>query len=350
MKLKITKKNILLIPTVILAAIGIVVLLAWRSFQPLKGSEKFNRIFLKTAITIKGVMKSENVMRLSGSTPTHLFFQTKNPSKLLMADYSLNNIDTIKLDIPVNEMIESSFSTYIDSPHVSVMAGRISAIFENDISNNTQIELKLPTTLFTRGIMVGTNKYVVRGVDTFVKRFDQIFLRANSANGKIKRETNISETNKDGGLSTDGMLTYNRLNNLVFYSEFYSRNIFCIDSGMNLKYSFHTIDNTKTIPITATINKNVLTANTPKRLVNTYCATDNDILCVYSAVKAENEKDQDHTNNSSIDKYDIKNGKYVGSFYIPKYAQEKMKRFSIVGNNIISFYKSHVVVYNLSNL
>lgn len=327
---------------------SIVALLAWSALAPLKGSEKFNRTILKVTITKEGVMKNEGLMGLSGSTPTHLFFQTRNPSKVLIADYDLTNVDTINLNIPPNERLQTAFSTYVDSPHVAIMAGRLSAIFEKDITSNSFGVFRLPATLFTRGIKVGDRKYVIRGVDTLVKRFDQIFLRVNSANGEIKRENNISETNKDAGLSTDGMLTYNKDHNLVFYSEYYSKNIFCIDSNMNLKYSLNTIDNTKSFPITSTINKNVLTANTPKRHVNTYCASAGDILFVNSAIKAENERDQDHKKNSTIDEYDIKLKQYTGSFYVPEYSKEKMKRFAIIGNKLIAFYKTNVVVYNLT--
>jgi hypothetical protein len=345
--MNISKKTLFLIPSILVLAISMVTLLAWRSLEPLNNT-KFNRTFISARVTEESAMSNEGITALSGSTKTHLFFQTKDPDLITMTDYNFKNRSTIKLKIPKHEKMSSGFFVYVDSPNVTVLAGRLSLAIETTFNSDQYSLYKFPTTIFTHSTKIGPNSYVIRGVDTLVKRFDQILIKANLITKKIKRENDISETNKDGGISTDGALTYDPATNSIVYVQYYEDKIMRIDSNMNLVFTKHTIDNSKSFPIRSTVNKNVLTSSTPKRLVNNESEVYGGYLFNYSVIKGENETIKTFNNNSTLDLYEIKTGAYKGSFYVPRFKDERMQRFSVIDNRIIAFYKSHVVVYNFS--
>jgi hypothetical protein len=339
-------KHILLIMLNIILALAVVGFLAWRGLEPISKNSIFSRTFINSKVDQIYVMPNDGLMGISGYTQKYIFFQTNNPSLILRTDYTLQKRDTINLHIPPNDRIGNLFSTYIDSPYVTLLIGRLSLAIEKNLNTNEVSILNFPTTLFTRGMKIRPNQYIIRGVDTLVKRFDQIFIKANSSTKEILKEKNISETNKDAGLSTDGIFTRNSKHNLVFYTEFYSKNFICLDTNLNLVYKGNTIDNTLSFPIKSTINKHVLTASTPKRTVNVYCDSYDDIFYVYSGVKANNETEI-QKKNCPIDMYKATTGNYIGTFHIPMYKNEKIRRFRILKDKVFAFYKSNIVCYVL---
>jgi len=47
-----------------------------------------------------------------------------------------------------------------------------------------------------------------------------------------------------------------------------------------------------------------------------------------------------------IDVYQITNGHYRGSFYIPEFKEERMKEFEVAAGKIIALYDDYVVIYS----
>lgn len=341
------RKYIILIPITIIIAIGIVALLAWESLKPTKINSDFNRSFISADLKLKSVMANQGIARLSGYTNRHLYFQTKDPSLIVTTDYSLNVMNKITLNIPNNGRMSSGFTTYVDSPYISVLAGRASVVIKTDMHKDINEVYKTPFKIYTRSVKISPTSYIVRGVDTTVRAFDQIIMKINPNVASVSREKNISEVNGDAGLSTDGMFSYDSINHLIIYTLFYENKFICIDTNLNVIYKTKTVDNTKHYPIKSTINRNVLTAATPKQIVNNHALINNGWLFINSGIKANNENRDTLNHNSIVDIYDIKSGKYKGTFYVPEYNGEKMRRFDIVNKNLIAIYRSNVVLYHL---
>ncbi|HEY8388135.1 MAG TPA: hypothetical protein VIK74_06000 [Parasegetibacter sp.] len=244
--------------------------------------------------------------------------------------------------------MSSGFSTYVDSPYISILAGRASVAIETSFAGKNYALYKFPTRIYTHSIRISPKTYVVRGIDTSVKKTDQIFVKANSETNQVTREKNVSETNGDAGLSTDGMLSYDPINHLIIYPYFYENKFLCMDTNLNLVYTGRTIDNTKSLPIKSTVNKNVLTTTTPKRIVNNYSLISQGYLFINSGIKANNEDNKAYQDNSIVDIYETKTGAYKGTFYIPEFNGEKMRTFNIIDEGLIAIYKSKVVKYKFS--
>jgi hypothetical protein len=70
-------------------------------------------------------------------------------------------------------------------------------------------------------------------------------------------------------------------------------------------------------------------------------------LFLQSMLKADNEYELDFNENSIIDIYDLKNGDYKGSFYIPAYEGKKAHQFQVISHQLYALYGKTVVLYDL---
>ena len=86
---------------------------------------------------------------------------------------------------------------------------------------------------------------------------------------------------------------------------------------------------------------------TPSKFINGKNCVYNGTLYINSKVSASNEKPAEFNNNSAIDMYDVKTGKYKGSIYIPGFKGEKVRSFKVFSKHIIALYKNNIVVYTM---
>jgi hypothetical protein len=292
------------------------------------------------------MLRSEDVADLSGHSASCLYFKTKKPDRLIITDYQLRNSKYLILNSPNDKTITSRFSCIVDSPQISILAANVPAIIETQLGKDYKV-YKLSTSLFTRSASIGNNSYVLRGFDKSINTPDQIFLKTNTKTGSISKEINISEKNNDAGISTDGALHFDNRTNLIIYSFYYKNHFLCLDTNLALVYKGNTIDSFTSSSLKVGSTENIITNTSPKRFVNANSSVSNGYLYNNSQIKADNETNDKFTNNSVIDIYDIKNGTYRESLYIPSYKKEKMSKFRVVDDLIIAFYKNHIVSYRL---
>lgn len=330
-----------------LSAIGVVGVLAWRAISPLKEDSQFSRNYISIDLEQKYILPTSDVTWFCGKTEGLYYFQTKNPSKVLVTDHYLKNIDTLTLGIPNHEKMSSGTTTIIDSPYVTVFAGRLGIALKTEINRKEYSLIKMPGSIFTRGILINQNLYVIRGVDSVFHNTDQIFMKLNSYTNKSSKEKNISENNGDAGISTDGLLNYDKETGKLIYTFFYDNKFLCFDSSLRLNYKASTIDKTKIIPIHSTINENVITTNTPKRIINSFTSVWKGYIFNYSSISGANEPYNAHAKYSAIDIYEIKSGAYKGSLKIPTFANDRLKYLFVLDDGFIGIYKSEIIHYKL---
>ena len=344
------KKPLVLVPLVMIAAIALVAVLAWTAMKPINQKNGFDRKVIDVQLSIYSSMKNEGIIELSGATDHHVYFQSKDPSQLIVTDYSLKDRKDLRLRIPDNKKMLTS-NIYVDSPHISIMAGRIPLTIEGEINGINSAAYKFPGSLFTRSVRISEDSYIYRGFDTTLKTVDQIFLKGHPSRGTTVRERNISEQNNDAGISTDGILCYDQQSGLLIYTMHYRNQFLCLDTNLNLIYKGQTIDTFSNAAINSELDakQKLITALSPKRLINAACVATNNYLYNNSALRGDNEDVESFKKGSAIDIYHLKTGQYRGSFYIPAYKDEKVKKFNIVGNKLIALYKSNIVIYNFKD-
>lgn len=343
------RNTLILIVAVMTIAISLVTLLAWIALHPIHLPNGFNRRIIKKELTLLHVSEnSSNVNGVSGASQYRYYFRTIDPARIWSTDHSLQNSKLIQLRVPNSERIASAFYSVVDSPVVHIMAGNGPAIIQAHLAGYEPFISRFPTALFTRAVKISTNTYVFRGFDTTEKKAGQLFIKGNPKSGDIMRRKNITGNTIDAaGISTDGQLSYDASTGLLLYVSFYSNQVFCLDTNLQLLYAGRTIDTVSRPQVEIGSAGNTVTASSPARVINSRSKVAEGRLYVVSKLKADNEDIEDFRNNAIIDTYDTPTGNYMGSFYLPYYKREKFTDFSVVRDKLVVVYKTHVAVYQL---
>lgn len=345
--MSIIKKPFFLIPAIMVAAVALVSILAWVALKPIYQSNGFNRKFADVSLVfVEGENKDIKVIGISGTTRNHIYFKTTNPAMLWVTDDHLKNGKYVSLlNVPNNLRIASSFITTVDSPVVYIMAGNGPAVIKACLNGDPATIDRFPAAYFTRATRISATSFVFRGFDSKEKGASQIFIKGNKQTGELQRKNNITEKSNDAGITTDGYLNYDETTNLVLYVSYYRNRFFCLDTNLNLVYSKHTIDTVSTFQVEAGQQGNVITNTSPARIINGKGRVANGKLYNISKLQADNENGDEFAKNVTVDVYDIMNGEYLQSFYIPYYKREKVSDFKVMGNKLIVLYKNYSVIY-----
>jgi hypothetical protein len=349
--------DFIFISATMIAAIVLVCALAWSSALGISDAS-FTRKFLSVRILpIKNIDKSDEIKSIVGSTDKSLYFETKVPGKYFVTDHNLDNGKYITITKHYRDinLMASRFTTAIDSPNVYIFPGNITAYIIANLTDSLQKMYKVPASGYTRAAYISPNTFVFRAVEGKEASIDQIFIKINTNSPKVTRENNISARKGDAGFSTDGLLYYDKHTNLLTYVYFYENRFICMDTNLNLIYRAFTIDTTLIVkPKGGKVQQDdstmTYTNTTPSRTINFQNCTFNGHLYINSLRKSASESTFNFKNNSVIDIYDIEDGRYLGSFYIPDYNEEKLKRFKVFGDWMIVLTKNKIMKYNIPSI
>lgn len=351
-------RPVIYITTTMTLAIVVVVALYLKASEPIRQKNGFSRQFTQPAIQTNAIdlkLRGE-IMSICGATGSRIYFQTKNPEQLMVTDRQLRGRHFLSLSVPYDKTlpsdkkIASRFHFLVDSPRINIFAGNVPAILTGDFSTKKPELHRFPSSLFIRAVAIAPRSVVLRGFDTATHPTDQILMKGDPVSGVMQRKNNLPEQRGDM-ISTDGLLHYDAASHLLAYVYFYSNRILCLDTNLNLVYKGHTIDTFTTYQTKAgsipSGNTAIYTKIAPTRFVNRESCVADGKLFNYSALKSDNESDREFANNSVIDVYNLKDGAYQHSFYIPVFRNERLKRFRVFDNLIVVIYNNYIVTYRL---
>jgi hypothetical protein len=345
-------KHLVMVPVVIIAAIALVGVLAWKAMEPVNQKNGFTRYFAKTTQPmLYAVLEKETEIRdIAGLTDNNIYFYTNNPSQIVSTDTNLITRQRYSIKVPINNLDATLFNVVVDSPAVSILAGNSKVLIEANLNTNLVTKKKITNSIFTRSDKLSSNSYILRGFDSSIATADQIFIKVTSDSGIVQKSTLITPIKNDAGLSSDGILNFDSKTSLLVYTFFYGNQFICMDSSLSVVYIAHTIDTTNMVRASAEIvsKDKVMTNLKPKRLINTTSIVNGGLLYNASNLIADNESKIQFENNHTVDVYDIKSSKYIASFYIPKYKDEKMYSFRIRNGKLFVLYRNYIVAYRLS--
>ncbi len=299
-----------------------------------------------------GMLESASITRLCGSTRSYLFFARKAPSTILVSDYALNNLDSIQTPFVVNSKALIGSSLSVDSPFISLYLNNFSSILTCKIGDTQALALRLAPPLFTRAIPISRQFAVLRAFDS--SRTKQFIEKVSIQNGAIFNRAEYPEGAKDFGFSSDGMLTYDPSAAKIIYVQLYQNKFAVLDTNLALLYVSHTIDTTNTNPVTVRnftydATGSVL-PSVPLNVIKRQAFAYNGWLFVISNLEADNENNDAFNKNSVVDIYNISNGMYLNSFYIPNLNHKKVSAFKIYNNVLVALYKTGLATYQLPNI
>lgn len=159
----------------------------------------------------------------------------------------------------------------------------------------------------------------------------------------------------NGFFANDGILQFDKKTKRILYMYFYRGEILSLDTNLKLVLKCKTIDTVLHPAIKIgelsshyrTNQKKIITQKEPPKFVNTYMTTFDGKIYVLSHLKADNESTANFKNNQVVDVYEIYDGSYQYSFYIPKYEGEKLDQLQVNQNNITGIYGSKLVLYKI---
>ncbi|WP_152541986.1 hypothetical protein [Pedobacter sp. V48] len=160
----------------------------------------------------------------------------------------------------------------------------------------------------------------------------------------------------DGIFCADGWLHYDAKAARLYYMYFYRGTFLCLDTSLNLRYKAKTIDTVQWAKISINMynqrlkNGTAVLRKSPVGLptmVNKYFTVSENRVYIQSGLRADNESAASRRKQESIDVYEGNNGRYLHSFYLPKYQGLNMRQFEVTGHNLVAIYDQFLVIYRL---
>lgn len=160
----------------------------------------------------------------------------------------------------------------------------------------------------------------------------------------------------DGIFCADGWLHYDARAASLYYMYFYRGTFLCLDTNLNLRYKAKTVDTVQWAKIRVNMynqrlkNGTGILRKSPAGLpttVNKYFTVSGNCVYIQSGLRADNESAASRRKEESIDVYEGNSGRYLHSFYLPKYKGLNMRQFEVASQNLIAIYDQFLVIYRL---
>ena len=298
----------------------------------------------------------ESLVQIAGTSSTQIYFSCQNPRQIVAVPFDLSRETTIAAPFPGSPYDLIGSSLHVDSPLIYLYLSNRSFVMTYNLSTKLLLGIKFKPPLFSKITPFKFQGFIIRGFDSV--RQKQFIQKISAQTGSILQQVDLIPDQQDHGYSSDGIINFDSTQDAILYVQKYQNRFFCMDTSLNLIYTGHTIDTTFTNPVkTKTFfNVNNLTkkqegsqqAATPINIINKMSCTALGHLFVLSILEADNEENNKFLRNNIIDVYRIKNGHYVGSFYVPNIAREQIIGFTITNNLLIALYKTHIATYQLN--
>jgi len=313
------------------------ILIERNTSTPLKPYKR--KLGLKYSYSFAGVTQS-NIVLSNSMTPNYL----------LITDFALSDTHTIKIAVPeAKKMAWTYMTASIDSPSVILAEGIFPTFLIGDLSSQKVLAQEIKDSIhFDKWFPLSDSSFIIRSYDTSLHQNVLIKIKLNNNKKPIRKY--ILEKQIDGFFCTDGTFTFDKIQNKLFYVYYYRNQFLCLDTNLNLIYKGNTIDTNSTAKFKVGEIKSTkqFTISTPPLIVNKAACMFKNYLFIQSALTAKHEDKDLASTSSIIDVYNIVNGKYKLSFYIPKFAEEKMRSFRVYNSSVFAIYDHYIVSYPLT--
>lgn len=346
------KKPVILSSLCIVSAVIIVFILVFTS--PGVGrwqKSSFKRNFInKTPMLIYHSEKITGLRAICGIERNHIYFETDTVGSIIETDSMLFNKRLIRVEIPDRKAFESLYTTFVDSSYWYIMAGNLPGIMKLNIKNPSHQLFHFSGNLFSEAVVGANGNFILRVYQKSSGKWNQVFTRWNPIKNTLITNENVTVKDGDAGFSTDGMLLFDKSILRILYVPYYNNEFFCMDTLLNVLYKQPTIYTPTTPSIKVLLETSryskTITNGSPLYEVNLKSKVVNNRLYIHSGIRADNESSREFSNNAVLDVYQISDGHYLGSYYIPKYNKERLKDFEVTGDKIVVLYKNYIVTYS----
>lgn len=346
-----TYRNLLI---TFLSAFLILLLIFYFGEIPNRKNNGFKRNYFPHAWSAAHEIKFRDTLyEIAGVTPWNIYVSMTTEGEVLEISRHLPN-KVKRIRIPFfrkfyDSLRFSSLSIRIDSPRIYLFAENKPAIIKTTF-DSSQFEVRiLPPGPYTRETMADTGCFILRKLESPIT--DQIFVRYSFADGLLKKESNISPVYGDGGIVTDGQLHFDAATKRLYYVYYYRNLLLSFDTSFKSVHTFTSIDTAHSFTMrTGIVTSDGLTAytnTTPVNMINKVNFVADGLLFNMSGLRADNDPGKFFSSHSIIDIVDLRNGRYLGSIYLPLVNGSQLSKFIISDNKLIGLYPNSIMIYHL---
>ncbi len=334
--------------TLIISLFPILILLSSYQERLSKLAGDFKReIRYKVSKTIAFDLKY-NSYYVAGSAGDYMFLGNHSTKPRLLRISKLLK-DTATIGVTVNDELEAKNANYriiLDSLNFYLLYGLEHRVLigRTGLWQATRHDIDPP--FFQQGLPISNSSVAFRYISSQKKQNSLIKI---STNGSKIENDKVLEKQVDGRFCTSGNLEYNKKLNVLTYLYAYRNQILVLDTNLNLLKKIKTIDHIDTARFeVSTINSSrqkVITK--PTILVNPKCATYKQYLLVHSKIMGNEEDDTQFEHSTAIDIYDIQNGTYVYSFYLPNPNKVNISEIKIIDGYVYTLSQHYISRYTI---
>lgn len=339
---------------IIVTVFGFMIILMSITPLPNKADNGFSRKFIenKELKQLNIFQFSEPMTRIVGITDEMIYLSGDSPTGLLAINKISGKKDTlfVEYSIPVEKMVP--FYLEVDSANFYMHLNNLKTVLFGKFPKETLQICTLNSRIFTKSVQVSQDEIVIR---TFTPSYsDQLFQKYDLNTGQKIGELNIPDLEDGaGGVSTDGILKYDKIGRRIIYVEAFRNRFYCLDTGLNLMYKGHTIDTFSINSIGLVSQKmndstSKFVPNSARKNVCSDFILDNDYLYIVSSLRADNQSHSEYNGSVSLDRYNLNNGSYEGSLLVDKIKNKSFRSAMIFNSTFYALFEGRVVAYRLN--
>lgn len=282
---------------------------------------------------------------LAGVTNGNYYLSTDDPAKVLKIDKNFSHIFPLSFEAPFDHTLPPNkyFDMYVDTPYILYAVGNIPAVYRQTFTDSMK--------LYRKPKKFGRCAYDWQG-SMFIRIFDETIhnvriLKYDISKGITTAQYLFPEKFTDGGLTTEGLLKYDRQSKKLVFTYYYCNKVIVLDNNLNVVTTFNTIDTFSAFQTSAIKVSNGYTYNKPKHALLRFFAASEGKIYVCSLIQSDNQNKKEFSSQSTIDVYENSSGKYLSTFYIPSYKNQRLYRFYIENSVLFAIYPNNTVIYAL---
>ena len=338
---------------ILIIVCSILIIYKYSPIGQVQQSNAFKRNFIPSKVMFEKAIRLPNhLFGFAGKLDKDIVLKSYSEQlPLFKINYALNKLDTISLTYPpafrVTTNIYKNFESsniYFTNPYsdISIYNGYKSILFN------------VSGLRFDNFQPISSRTLIVRARHSYKKQLNRALVKLVLSDHVSVDKKYLLPKQVNGFFTNDGWLHYDKKSARVLYMYFYRGEFLNLDTNLNLLYVGKTIDTvriakikTDIITVKTTDGRGVkeITPTIPPRFINTYITTHNDCIYILSALESDNKISYNYTRNQAVDVYRIRDGKYLHSFYIPKYKGIKVNEFQIKDDTMVAIYGSYLVTY-----
>jgi hypothetical protein len=289
-----------------------------------------------------------NSYYIAGYTKTHLYLgSVTDPSYILISNYDLS--DTTHITVPLPAIAKSAFdrlSVSVDSPYINFTDGESSYYYRVRFPGLDGSLNNLKGEQFITARAISPRSIILK---QYNRNLHESFISKKTLDTITRTKNYALVKQVDGLFCSDGMLNFDPSTGKLIYVYYYRNQFVCLDTNLELQLTGKTIDTNSRakIKVESINSTGQTTLSKPPLIVNRLSCVAGDYLFVNSTLMANNETKLSFDESSVIDAYNLTDGSYKLSFYLPSYNGMKIYRVYVFGKLLFGFYDHYVLVFRL---